>query len=112
MSDLGYITHCSICREPHKPTQPGWYKHATRAECITALRAALDQERAKVRELAESPPLASISLCCKIVRIGRWDEATMHDGGCYERNGRKLGPTYYLHDVSALLSGRGETTDE
>ena len=75
---------------------------------ITVLRAALDQERAKVRELAESPPMASISLCCGIVRPGRYDEGAMHNGLCRSRHGGELGRTYYLHDVSALLSGRGE----
>lgn len=72
-----------------------------------SLETALDQEREKVRELAESPPMASISLCCRMVRWGYYAEGSMHDGGCRDRHGGQLGKTYYLHDVSALLSGRG-----
>lgn len=74
---------------------------------VVALRAAVVRQRAAVRELAESPPMASMSLCCKIIRIGHWSEATMHDGTCRERHGGELGKTYYLHDVDALLSGAG-----
>lgn len=61
--------------------------------------------RERIRALAESTPIASASLCCSMTRLGRWDELTMHDGGCRGRHGGALGKTYYLHDVSALLTG-------
>ena len=61
--------------------------------------------RERIRELAESPPLASVSLCCGITRPGHYDEGSMHDGTCRYRHHGQLGRTYYLHDVSELLTG-------
>jgi len=82
---------------------------------ITCLRSQLSARdavvralRESIRALAESPPMASASLCCRMVRPGRYAEGSMHDGGCRDRHGGVLGKTYYLHDVSVLLTGEGE----
>jgi len=55
------------------------------------------EQRITELEAQKSEPVATMSNCCKLIRIGVHQPEVMHSGLCKDRHGGKLGETFYLY---------------
>jgi hypothetical protein len=64
---------------------------------------------AYLRACADAVPVATAGVCCRIVRLGVWDEGVVHDGGCRGRHGGSLGKTDYLYAAPVVAQPWSES---